>query len=82
MGSLLLLLLIGGIVWYLWHQASFHHRVRKQQEDLLALQKRQIEVANRWAEVSERALGRDEKALELEELERRWHDSGDWRGMA
>jgi hypothetical protein len=81
MGSLLLLLLIGGIVWYLWHQASFHHRVRKQQEDLLALQKRQIEVANRWAEVSERALARDEKALELEELERKWHDS-DYRGMA
>ena len=83
MGSLIILLIIGGIAWYIWRCASWNHRVRQQQSDLLALQRRQIEVANKWADVSERVLRRDEKVLELQELESLWRadDGSDTRTL-
>jgi hypothetical protein len=81
MGSLIIVLIIGGIAWYIWRCASWNHRVRQQQRDLLALQRRQIELGWKWAQVSSKALDRDLRALEVEELERKWHDS-DYRGMA
>jgi hypothetical protein len=79
-GAILLLLVVYAL-WRCINQASFTHRVRKQQRDLLELQRRQIELGWKWAQVSDKALDRDLKALEVEELERKWHDS-DYRGMA
>jgi hypothetical protein len=78
--SVIILLMIGLVIWCLWRSMSnlsLHNRARKQQRQLLDLQLEYIRLAHRWAGVSERALSRDEKALEVEELERRWHSSSD-----
>jgi hypothetical protein len=83
MGSLLILLLIGVTTWALWHQAGLHHRARRQQLELLDLQRDYIRLAHRQARVAERALARDERVLQIQELESLWRadDGPDTRSL-